>query len=182
MNQGKLDANGNQSGSPPLPIQNAASRIEAAVEAGRIVQISTQARNHEPAYIILSKALHECMRLAEQGGWPQVPSGTALKPSMNDPRVAIIRKRLSITGEFEPLTTDDSDQYDQLVEAAVRTFQSRHGIDVDDIIGLPSFVRWTSRLRLVQIKSGAIWKGPAGSPESCERRNIRSSSISPVFI
>ncbi len=74
--------------------------------------------------------------LAAAGGWPRVPDGPTLRPGAADPRLAILARRLSISGDLpgdiRPVPTSE---YDQLLEAAVRRFQERHGLEVDGLVG-----------------------------------------------
>ena len=65
---------------------------------------------------------------------PFVPQGETLHPNTRDPRVPMIRKRLSVTGDLksENLT---SDLYDNELVEAVKGFQARHGMAVDGLIG-----------------------------------------------
>ena len=69
-----------------------------------------------------------------KGGQPSVPEGETLHPNTRDPRVPMIRKRLSVTGDLksENLT---SDLYDEELVEAVKGFQARHGMAVDGLIG-----------------------------------------------
>jgi paraquat-inducible protein B len=70
-----------------------------------------------------------------KGDLPSVPNeGETLHPNTRDPRVPMIRKRLSVTGDLksENLT---SDLYDEELVEAVKGFQARHGMAADGLIG-----------------------------------------------
>ena len=69
-----------------------------------------------------------------KGGLPYVPEGETLHPNTHDPRVPMIRKRLSVTGDLksENLT---SDLYDEELVEAVKRFQARQGMADDGLIG-----------------------------------------------
>ena len=84
----------------------------------------------------LRRKLAEFRALAAAGGWPQVPSGRSLKPGARDPRVPALRKRLGVTGELaETDGRDDDETYGESLVEAVNTFQRRHGLAVDGIVG-----------------------------------------------
>jgi len=68
------------------------------------------------------------------GGPPIVPEGETLHPNTRDPRVPMIRKRLSVTGDLKSENLS-SDLYDEELVEAVKRFQARHGMAVDGLIG-----------------------------------------------
>jgi murein L,D-transpeptidase YcbB/YkuD len=85
-------------------------------------------------YHKLRKALKDYRAMKTKGGWESIPEGKILKPGMEDERVRLIRKRLSITGD---LRSDDlkGTVYDDRTVQAVKRLQSRHGLEPDGIIG-----------------------------------------------
>ena len=66
-----------------------------------------------------------------------MPDGNTLRSGDADDRLATIARRLEVTGDLasghRPTTYDDT------LEAAVRRFQERHGIDADGIAGPATF-------------------------------------------
>jgi len=82
----------------------------------------------------LRKALARYRAIGARGGWETIPVGKTLRLSMHEERVPAIRKRLAIT---EDLTSDDlsSEIYDEKLSEAVAHFQTRHGLDVDGVLG-----------------------------------------------
>ncbi len=87
-----------------------------------------------PNYARLKAALTIYRAVAEKGGWSTVPPGETLKPGMRDPRVRLLRRRLIEAGELETGGADP-ELFDPDVEAAVKSFQVRHGLDVDGAVG-----------------------------------------------
>jgi murein L,D-transpeptidase YcbB/YkuD len=88
-----------------------------------------------PQYRGLRDKLAAYRGLAARGGWPQVPPGPSLKPGMTDPRVAALRRRLSVTGECPADGPMDRPEYDEALAAAVNRFQRHHGLDSDGVLG-----------------------------------------------
>jgi len=86
-------------------------------------------------YTTLKQALARYRTIEEAGGWPTIGGGKTLKPGMTDPRVTVLRARLRATGDLEGDEPEDPSHFDDAVEAAVKTFQSRHGIDADGKVG-----------------------------------------------
>ncbi len=88
-----------------------------------------------PRYWRTKDALARYRKIAAAGGWPQVPAGPVLKPGMNDPRIAILRQRLSVEGDLPAGADLMSTAYDDTLKAAVEHFQARHGYKADAVVG-----------------------------------------------
>jgi murein L,D-transpeptidase YcbB/YkuD len=89
------------------------------------------------------QALKRMMRIystqADEGGWPLIEQGAALKPGMSDPRVPKIRSLLALTGDYEWQVTN-SPVYDEQLVIAVQRFQQRHGLEAKGLIGKQSII------------------------------------------
>jgi len=72
--------------------------------------------------------------IAAQGGWPVVPPGGTLKVGVSDPRVPVLRQRLSMTGDYLGAETD-STKFDGELKAAVIAYQTRNGAEPDGVVG-----------------------------------------------
>lgn len=90
-------------------------------------------------YIGLRDQLLRHLQLQADGGWPAVTPGGTLRPGEVDPRIVEMRRRLVVTGDLPPGSDLQSNTYDETLEAAVRTFQGRHGLDADGIAGAKTF-------------------------------------------
>jgi len=86
-------------------------------------------------YARLRTALAFYRRLAEQGGWPELPAGPTLAPGDENEQVALLRARLRIEGDLPRLALSFGTQYDAPLAEAVETFQRRHGLHADGIVG-----------------------------------------------
>ncbi|HVF97410.1 MAG TPA: L,D-transpeptidase family protein [Flavisolibacter sp.] len=86
---------------------------------------------HKP-YGLLKKELERYYAIVKTGGWPQVPTIKTLKKGTSSPAVALIKKRLHITGEM--LGTDTSQMFNDTLENAVKLFQKRFGYTPDGIL------------------------------------------------
>jgi murein L,D-transpeptidase YcbB/YkuD len=88
-----------------------------------------------PVYRRLQKGLQKYREIQAAGGWSSVSAGETLRLGDSDRRVIEIRSRLAITGDL-PKTIDDSGPlFDEPLEQAVRTFQQRHSLGDDGIVG-----------------------------------------------
>jgi murein L,D-transpeptidase YcbB/YkuD len=79
-----------------------------------------------PAYSALKDQLDKYVDIAKKGGWPQVSiTKKRLKKGTRAPEVAIIKRRLQITGDLEG--NDSSSVFNDTLANAIRNFQERHG-------------------------------------------------------
>jgi murein L,D-transpeptidase YcbB/YkuD len=89
-----------------------------------------------------------------RGGWPIVPPVERLRLGNRHPSVLPLRKRLTVDGDLEA-NAGVTDIFDSYVEAAVRRFQARHGINVDGIVRTETFTRLNipCDVRLAQLRT-----------------------------
>ena len=100
-----------------------------------------------PGYVKLRAALAQYRDLGAHGGWPVIPAGFDLRPGGHDEHVPQIRERLRVTGDLDttpphpsrpshtPLQEKVRDVYDPTLVRAVKTFQRRHGLAPDGVVG-----------------------------------------------
>ena len=105
----------------------------------------------------------------QSGGWPQVDGSGKLEPGQSDPRIAVIRQRLAITGELASASSDKPDLYDPLLKQAMEVFQRNHGLNDDGVIGKRSFeelnVSAETRLRMIVLNLRRMQEqGPTFGP------------------
>lgn len=88
-----------------------------------------------PVYNNLIIALSKYEGIKSSGGWPKITYGGKLKKGQKDPRIKILKKRLSIPGYLDNAYLNNIDFFDNNVERAVRNFQKRHGLYEDGVVG-----------------------------------------------
>jgi L,D-transpeptidase YcbB len=87
-------------------------------------------------YRALMGHLEDYREIAARSGWPVIEAGETLRLGMQSPRVPGLRALLSITGDLEgAVYAEAPGVYDEAVEAAVKRFQERHGLDADGAVG-----------------------------------------------
>lgn len=88
----------------------------------------------DPSFWRLRAATSAYKNFAARGAWAVVPTGEKLAIGDSDPRVAIVKQRLIASGELS-----DSGAivglFDEALDRAVRTFQVRHGLTADGVVG-----------------------------------------------
>jgi murein L,D-transpeptidase YcbB/YkuD len=121
-----------------LPLSTARQRaafdaIVAGLAGGHIREAADAARPHHYLYERGRAALARYRRIATAGGWESLPSGPTLVPGQSDPRVAALRRRLAVDGDLATAGGGPGD--DAALAAAVRSFQARHGLVADGVVG-----------------------------------------------
>jgi L,D-transpeptidase YcbB len=111
------------------------ANLVAAVAGGRVRETLEELRPQHFVYRGLKEALADLRRIEAEGGWASVPSGPTLARDSVGVRVLLLRRRLEITGDLATEEDGWSHGFDALVEAAVRSFQHRHGLNEDGIVG-----------------------------------------------
>jgi len=88
-------------------------------------------------YDRLKAELSELVSMGVTGAWgPEAPSGRSIRLGERGPRIEAIRARLAAMGDYRPaFPAVDPAEYDEGLEAAVRVFQKRHGLNDDGVIG-----------------------------------------------
>ncbi len=116
--------------------QPPAVMMQRAMDAPSLKPFLDQLFPRGPLYQRLREALADHRAIADAGGWPSVPDGPTLKPGASDARIPVIAERLAVTGDIEDAARfAASDTYDDALEAGVRKFQARHGLESDGVIG-----------------------------------------------
>jgi murein L,D-transpeptidase YcbB/YkuD len=100
------------------------------------------------------QAIEQYRRYVAQGGWGAVPTGQTLKLGVRSPNVIALRQRLIYTGDLDP-AADSSPVFDSFVEASVRRFQVRHGLNGTGVAAKQTFQAMnapaTERLRQLEL-------------------------------
>jgi len=85
------------------------------------------------SYKALKDQLSRYYDIAKKGGWPQINiSKKKLKKGIASPEIAVIKKRLEITGDMP--AGDTSQRFNDTLEIAIKNFQQRHGYKPTGII------------------------------------------------
>ena len=86
------------------------------------------------SYKLLKDQLANYYQIAKQGGWPQITTTKkTLKKGVTDPAVALLKRRLQITGDMPG--GDTSQVFTDTLELGVKNFQTRMGYKADGVVG-----------------------------------------------
>ena len=128
---------------------------------------------------LLDRAIHRYYEIVQAGGWPHIEDGEALELGEADPRVPLLRERLTITGDYLGVPGSDTagETFDGLLENAVRRFQTRHGLEVDGVVGAKSLAALNvpaeqklaklliNRERMLELEAGEALRVVVNVPE-----------------
>ena len=96
-------------------------------------------------------------QIVAQGGWPIVPATKKLKLGVIDPDVEALRKRLMVSGDLSS-RAGISQSFDTYVDAAVKRFQTRHGLPADGVMGKYTYaaLNISAPVRLGQLETNLV--------------------------
>lgn len=114
--------------------QEAPAFIRGILTGGELPLRLADLRPAQPIYGRLKAALARYRIIEADSGWPSIGPGGVLSLGVTDTRVATVRRRLSLTGDYLG-PPSDSPAYDDSVMSAVQNFQRRHGLKTDGILG-----------------------------------------------
>jgi murein L,D-transpeptidase YcbB/YkuD len=119
---------------------------------------STEAWVSPAAIDGLQQAMASYQRIVAAGGWPTLPNKITLRPGDSDANVAILRRRLEMSGDIRP--GGDAYTFDSKLEAAVKRYQLRNGLEPTGIVyGITQRVLNVpadTRLRQLQLNLGRM--------------------------
>ncbi|MBX3597201.1 MAG: L,D-transpeptidase family protein [Rhizobiaceae bacterium] len=103
------------------------------------------------------QAIGQYRDIAAQGGWPQVPATKKLQLGVTDPDVQALRQRLIVSGDLAR-EAGVSQSFDTYVDAALRRFQTRHGLPADGVTGKYTFAAMniSAQVRLGQLETNLV--------------------------
>lgn len=81
----------------------------------------------KPTLDAMQAAIARYEYIQRRGGWQPIPGGPALRVGSRSPRVALLRQRLTATGDLRQ-RSGNSNSFDSYVGQALQRFQKRHGL------------------------------------------------------
>lgn len=123
-------------------------------------------------------------RIVSAGGWPRVDAAaTAMRLGFRSENVRSLRERLIVSGDL-PRNAGVSAGFDSYVDAAVRRFQARHGIQADGVVGAYTLdtlnVPAAVRLAQLQVNRERLVRLPYDPGRRYVMVNIPAASIEAV--
>jgi murein L,D-transpeptidase YcbB/YkuD len=110
------------------PKTDLAGILEASLAAGQIEAALDRLRPPHAGYADLKAALKRYRDIENLGGWPPLPEKMLLQEGDVGDHIALLRQRLSVSGDLGPQEIQGENRYDKFLEEDVRRFQVRHGL------------------------------------------------------
>jgi murein L,D-transpeptidase YcbB/YkuD len=83
----------------------------------------------------LQDAVDALRAVAAAGGWPPLAGQRVLRAGERGPEVAALRARLRASGDAPAAPVEEPELFEDGLAAAVRSFQTRHGLAGDGVVG-----------------------------------------------
>jgi len=116
--------------------EDVAAVLEKGLATNDVPGALDSLRPGHAVYRLLRKAYRQYGELVAAGGWPGFPPGPKLVKGDCDPRVGALRRTLAAMGEKPAADAPgDADLFDDALEGAVKSFQLRHGLEPDGVVG-----------------------------------------------
>jgi murein L,D-transpeptidase YcbB/YkuD len=139
-------------------IEDLAAALERGLAARDLPGALDSLRPGHAVYRGLRRAYDEYRARVAAGGWPVLSPGPKLVKGDWDPRVRALRETLAAMGEMTAPGDggkNEPELFDGALEAAVKSFQRRHGLEPDGVIGAgtASALGVSAGERLAQIRA-----------------------------
>jgi murein L,D-transpeptidase YcbB/YkuD len=112
------------------------ARVGPGSVAGELLQ---ELLPNQTEYYALVERLATLRAIRDRGGWSRIDDGPTLRPGDGGQRVTQLAERLLASGDLPSgaglAAVSSSLVFDERLEAAVRYFQSRHGLTADGVVG-----------------------------------------------
>ncbi len=115
----------------PVPPLTVMKELAAADDGAAAVAYLEGLHPKHPQYAKLMRELARLRDGKDDNQHVMLPAGPKLQLGVRHPHVALLRRRLRVPAQGEA----DAEHFDESVAAAVRAFQSAHGLKADGIIG-----------------------------------------------
>ena len=104
----------------------------------------------------LNAAIKRYQGIVARGGWQPVPM-VKLKPGVRHQGVALLRRRLELTGDL-PARSRPSRRFDYYLDIAVKRFQVRHGLTPSGVVGRATILALNvpAKERLSQLRTNLV--------------------------
>jgi murein L,D-transpeptidase YcbB/YkuD len=108
--------------------------LENALAENRVAEELAGVAPKHPFYQNLKTGLASYRELARRTKWKPLPEGLNLESGATGKEVKEVGKRLLALGDFDRKQGKPGRNFDEILEAAIRRFQGRHGLDASGIL------------------------------------------------
>jgi murein L,D-transpeptidase YcbB/YkuD len=139
----------------PAPAAFDAVAALRAAKADPVARLEALAPKHG-LYERLRAGLARYRRLADDSGWETALAGPLLRPGDESDEVRLLRERLRREGDLDAGAASLGRSYDATLTEAVRSFQRRHGLAQDGVVGPRTLAAFNTPVdtRIAQLRRG----------------------------
>jgi murein L,D-transpeptidase YcbB/YkuD len=112
-------------------LEDPAAYLQETIDSGDLFARLEREKPQHDLYRRLKAALAREREIAAAGGWQALPAGSTWKPASGAPPPDALRARLRASGDLAADAPPEASE----VEAALKRFQARHGLDPDGVVG-----------------------------------------------
>ncbi|MBA3885909.1 MAG: L,D-transpeptidase family protein [Acidobacteria bacterium] len=121
------------------PLEHLKDALDRNRVAGSLADLLPEHRE----YSALRDALSGYRKIADAGGWPEVPRSLRIKPGQKHAGVPALMRRLAASGDYKGrVPAEDAEgeddtpvEYGEDLQKAVQRFQARHGLAAAGLVG-----------------------------------------------
>jgi murein L,D-transpeptidase YcbB/YkuD len=127
-------------GDEPSSPRDLPAELADAINNGELESFIQDLSPQHRQYRTLKETLRRYRQIQDDGGWPQIGEGpgskiSGLKLGDTGARVKALHRHLTITGDLQADPGLPDDRFGPPLEAALKRFQRRHGLNPDGIVG-----------------------------------------------
>lgn len=109
--------------------------LQNAIDSSSVSKSLNSLLPQQEGYRILKEKLQQFVQLNESNKLIPVPGTVKLQINDKNDRVILLCNILKLYGDLKSDTRDSLDSFDSDLESAVKTFQTRHGLEADGVVG-----------------------------------------------
>lgn len=133
----------------------------------------------------MKAAIKRYQDVVAQGGFPQIPEKQGkMTVGLLSPTIALVKKRLALSGDLRPEEDDGSTNFDYALEKAVKRFQASNGLTptgvIDDRTVTALNVPAAARLKQLQVNLVRLQDLSRGAPKKYILVNIPAAQIEAI--
>lgn len=136
---------------------DSAAALAEAIQKNTLPDFLNKLAPSRKEYSDLAQILSDLRAQNTKDEWPKIDKGTSLRPNDRNDRVFQLRQRLEAEGYIAPLPAPatDANYFDKELETALKTFQTRHGLDTDGHVGEKTRAALNTSLdyRIMQVRA-----------------------------
>ena len=141
LHRGRVQPRQARSGYEPGPACDAVAQLREALQQGRLAEVARAAAPQLPLYAQLRRQLAIHRALGNDAAWsrplPPLPGGARakLEPGQAWAGLPLLARRLFVLGDLHDAPADGPLRYEGALAEALKSFQTRHGLAADGVIG-----------------------------------------------